>query len=215
MYELLDQLAADLTPRTKRAKKTVKKANDFDEPIKVEKKNSIVDAAGIAEDLEHNFAQDMADDSFVDSEDIDMVLNIPPNTPLTNSPRNDAGEQIGFVYENAPEAIPITIINFKATNKPIKMKQLKMAFQQVIHSQLANGDRKTMFSDVYHHLPEHCSTEMAQRITPSLALLAVLHLCNESSMQKNKFKCEQTPQERSMANDFSINLINGQSQKDI
>ncbi|KAL7739853.1 hypothetical protein ACLKA6_003294 [Drosophila palustris] len=114
---------------------------------------------------------------------------------------NDTVLEIATDFEGAPMQVTKVIVPFAKRAKVIDMTNLKKSCKFLIQKQLLNGTpeekipthRKAeqehyakgmaSFKEVYATLPNMLSAKMADSLSPSVALYAVLHLANDGRLR--------------------------------
>ncbi|XP_030561857.1 condensin complex subunit 2 [Drosophila novamexicana] len=124
------------------------------------------------------------------------------NTTMRNN-CNDTVLEIATDFEGAPTQVTKVIVPFAKRAKVIDMKNLKRSCNSLIQKQLlsnatmeeekipAHAKAKeehyakgmASFKEVYDKLPSVLSTKMADSLSPSVALYAVLHLANDMRLR--------------------------------
>ncbi|XP_034472045.1 condensin complex subunit 2 [Drosophila innubila] len=114
---------------------------------------------------------------------------------------NDTVLEIATDFEGAPTQVTKVIVPFAKRAKVIDMKNLKRSCNTLIQKQLLKeiseesipahpksenehyAKGMASFKDVYDTLPNMLSTKMADSLSPSVALYAVLHLANDMRLR--------------------------------
>ncbi|KAH8376548.1 hypothetical protein KR093_000083 [Drosophila rubida] len=122
------------------------------------------------------------------------------NTTLRNN-CNDTVLEIATDFEGAPTQVTKVIVPFAKRAKVIDMKNLKRSCNCLIQKQLLNdvieesipihlkakqehyAKGMASFKEVYDKLPNLLTTKMADSLSPSVALYAVLHLANDMRLR--------------------------------
>nr|XP_016994192.2 condensin complex subunit 2 [Drosophila takahashii] len=109
--------------------------------------------------------------------------------------------EIGTEFDGAPLQFPKVVIPFAKKAKVIDMKNLKKSCDTLIQKQLLNDVSEeaipshpnkqneqyskgvASFQELYKELPNHLTPKMAESVSPSVALLAVLQLANDSKLR--------------------------------
>ncbi|KAH8389554.1 hypothetical protein KR215_000975 [Drosophila sulfurigaster] len=122
------------------------------------------------------------------------------NTTLRNN-CNDTVLEIATDFEGAPTQVTKVIVPFAKRAKVIDMKNLKRSCNSLIQKQLLNDVQEesipthlkssqehyakgmASFKEVYDELPSMLTPKMADSLSPSVALYAVLHLANDMRLR--------------------------------
>ncbi|KAH8418818.1 hypothetical protein KR222_008742 [Zaprionus bogoriensis] len=114
---------------------------------------------------------------------------------------NDTVLEIATDFEGAPTQVTKVIVPFAKRAKVIDMKNLKRSCNSLIQKQLLNpqdeerirkhpksktehyANGAASFQDVYDMLPNLLTSKMAESLSPSVALYAVLHLANDMRLR--------------------------------
>ncbi|KAH8274036.1 hypothetical protein KR044_008615 [Drosophila immigrans] len=122
------------------------------------------------------------------------------NTTLRNN-CNDTVLEIATDFDGAPTQVTKVIVPFAKRAKVIDMKNLKRSCNSLIQKQLLNDVMEesipihlkskqehyakgmASFKEVYDKLPNMLTAKMADSLSPSVALYAVLHLANDMRLR--------------------------------
>ncbi|XP_022231386.2 LOW QUALITY PROTEIN: condensin complex subunit 2 [Drosophila obscura] len=124
-----------------------------------------------------------------------------PNQSQNMHLGHDTIVEIATEYEGAPKQVTKVIVPFAKRAKVIDMKNLKKSCNSLIQKQLLNAvDEAAIpvhpvpkdeqyskgvasFQEIYRTLPDLLTAKMADSLSPSVALYAVLHLANDMKLR--------------------------------
>ncbi|KAL5291782.1 NCAPH.2 family protein [Megaselia abdita] len=121
-----------------------------------------------------------------------------PSSQDFHSDPNETIMEISDHFDGAPEKVTRIVVPFAKKAKLINMKQLKKCSLDSINDQLYESKEDVnlecyrnerylpgtaTFSGVYNELPKVLSKNLAENLSPSIALYSVLHLCNEHNFR--------------------------------
>ncbi|XP_055903543.1 condensin complex subunit 2 [Eupeodes corollae] len=126
-----------------------------------------------------------------------------PNATFMPTQDGDADQtilEIATDFEGAPNQVTKIIVPFAKRAKVIDMKNLKKCCTHLMRNQMSKEFQGTIpelaipkdeeyapgmasFQEIYTHLPEVLTTNMAEALSPSVAFYSILHLANDLNLR--------------------------------
>lgn len=171
------------------------------------------------DEIHHGDVDDLQDEirNNIGSNDYDVVSGSHGDN-ATFLPTQDGDQtilEIPSVFDGAPCQVTKIVVPFAKRAKVIDMKTLKKCCTRLMRSQMNKQLEETVpeinaskdeeyapgiasFQDIYTHLPEVLTPNMAEALSPSVAFYSMLHLANDLNLRL-------IPQED--LNDFKIRQV--------